>query len=149
VMAAIADERITIELVLDGLHVHPDVARLLLQQAPGRVAFVTDAMAAAGAAEGDYTLGGLHVTVRDGLAVLSGTSTIAGSTLTQDAALRLALTLGLTAPAAVAALTAIPARALGLGTRLGLLEPGYAADLVALDASWNVTRVWAAGDPIR
>jgi len=146
VLAALEDSRVTLELILDGHHVHPGVARLLFDEAPGRVALITDAMAAAAAVDGDYRLGSLNVSVRNGLAVLSGTSTIAGSTLTQDAALRLALSaVGLDAPAAVAALTAVPARALGLGDRLGLLEPGYAADAVALAADGTVTRVWADG----
>ena len=48
-------------------------------------------------------------------------------------------------PAAVAALTVVPARALGLGDRFGLVEPGYAADLVVLDETHHVTGVWAAG----
>lgn len=86
VMAAIDNPEVTLELILDGLHVHPPVARMLFHEAPGRVALVTDAMAAAGASDGHYRLGGLNVSVRDGLAVLSGTSTLAGSTLTQDAA---------------------------------------------------------------
>ena len=145
VVAALEDERVTLELILDGEHVHADVARLLIEQAPGRVALVTDAMAAAGADDGDYRLGSLNVSVRNGLAHLSGTSTIAGSTLTQDAALRFALHIGIPAPAAVAALTAVPARAIGLGDRLGLIEQGYAADIVVLDDSHHVTAVWAAG----
>ncbi len=145
VVAALEDERVTLELILDGEHVHADVARLLLEQAPGRVALVTDAMAAAGADDGDYRLGSLNVSVRNGLAHLSGTSTIAGSTLTQDAALRQALRIGIPAPAAVAALTVVPARAIGLGDRFGLVEPGYAADLVVLDDTHHVTGVWAAG----
>lgn len=145
VVAALDDERVTLELVLDGEHVHGSVAAMLMEQAPGRVALVTDAMAAAGAEDGDYRLGSLNVSVRNGLAHLSGTSTIAGSTLTQDAALRLALRIGIPAPAAVAALTAVPARAIGLGDRLGLLEPGFAADIVALDETHHVTAVWAAG----
>ncbi|MEO5920089.1 MAG: N-acetylglucosamine-6-phosphate deacetylase [Pseudolysinimonas sp.] len=145
VVAALEDDRVTLELILDGEHVHGDVARLLLEQAPGRVALITDAMAAAGADDGDYRLGSLNVSVRNGLAHLSGTSTIAGSTLTQDAALRIALRIGLPAPAAVAALTAVPARAIGLGDRLGLIEPEYAADVVVLDDSHHVTAVWAAG----
>ncbi|WBU36765.1 N-acetylglucosamine-6-phosphate deacetylase [Homoserinibacter sp. YIM 151385] len=146
VAAAIADERVTIELILDGQHVHPDVARIVLDAAPGRVALVTDAMAAAGAEDGDYTLGSLHVTVREGLALLSGTTTIAGSTLTQDAALRLAVgRLRLDPVDAVAALTAVPAAALGLGDRLGLIEEGYAADAVLLDADWRVEASWGAG----
>lgn len=148
--AAIADDRVTIELILDGLHVHPDVAALLFAGAPGRVALITDAMAAAGAGDGDYRLGSLDVTVRDGLAVLSGTSTIAGSTLTQDAALRLAIgTLGLAHEVAVAALTRTPAAALGLEHELGLLDAGFAADVVVLDDDWTVQRVWAAGRRLR
>lgn len=144
--AATADERVTVELILDGVHVHPDVARMLLDAAPGRVALVTDAMAAAASADGDYTLGTLRVAVRDGIAVLTGTGTIAGSTLTQDAALRRAVVeLGLDAADAVAAVTAVPAAALGLGAEIGLLEAGYVADAVLLDDDWGVRRVWAAG----
>jgi len=146
VLAALEDSRVTLELILDGHHVHPGMAALLFHEAPRRVALITDAMAAAAAVDGDYRLGSLNVSVRDGLAVLSGTSTIAGSTLTQDAALRLALSaVGLKPSVAVAALTAVPARALGLGDRLGLLEPGYAADAVALADDGTVTRVWANG----
>jgi N-acetylglucosamine-6-phosphate deacetylase len=146
VLAALEDSRVTLELILDGRHVHFEVARLLFGDAPSRVALITDAMAAAAAADGDYRLGSLNVTVRDGRAVLSGTSTIAGSTLTQDAALHLALSeVGLDPAVAVAALTAVPARALGLGDRLGLLEPGYAADAVVLAADGSVTQVWAEG----
>jgi N-acetylglucosamine-6-phosphate deacetylase len=147
VVAAIDDERVTIELILDGLHVHPHVAKVLWDAAPARVALITDAMAAAGEADGDYRLGTLNVTVRDGLAVLSGTQTIAGSTLTLDVALRQAIAMGADPAAAVAALTAVPARVLG-EARLGLLEPGYAGDVVALDAEWHVTGVWAAGQRV-
>ncbi len=150
IVAALSDPRVTLELVLDGYHVHEQVVALTLDEAPGRVAFVTDAMAAAGSADGDYRLGTLNVTVRDGLAVLSGTETIAGSTLTLDAALRRAVdVVGLPWPDAVAAVTSVPARAIGYGGSLGLLEPGYAADAVALDAAGGVTAVWGAGARIR
>jgi N-acetylglucosamine-6-phosphate deacetylase len=147
VIAAIDDERITLELVLDGLHVNPHVAKLLWDAAPGRVALITDAMSAAAEADGDYRLGTLNVTVRDGLALLSGTDTIAGSTLTQDVALRQAIAMGATPVAAIAALTTIPVRALGI-PGLGLLEPGYPADVVALDPTWNITAVWSLGLPL-
>lgn len=150
VMAAVENPEVTLELILDGLHVQPPVARLLFHEAPGRVALVTDAMAAAGASDGDYRLGGLNVSVRDGLAVLSGTSTIAGSTLTQDAALRNAIgPVGLDPVTAVAALTLTPAHLLGEDHRLGRLHPGYAADAVLLDHEWCVTRVLADGALLR
>ena len=84
--------------------------------------------------------------MRDGIARLAGTETIAGSTLTQDRALRIAVDeVGLALPDAVAALTVVPARALGLDDRLGLLRAGSAADVVALTPGLEVTRVWAAG----
>jgi N-acetylglucosamine-6-phosphate deacetylase len=147
IMAALADARVTLELILDGVHVAPAVAGLLLREAPGRVALVTDAMAAAGSADGRYALGSLDVDVRDGVARLAGTGTIAGSTLTQDAALRMAVQgVGLGLPEAVAALTVVPARALGLDHRLGLLRAGHAADVVALTPDLRVARVWAAGE---
>ncbi len=150
VIAAMSDERVTLEVILDGYHVHDAIAALAFDEAPGRVALITDAMAAAGSADGDYRLGSLNVTVRDGLALLSGTETIAGSTLTLDAALRRAVDIvGLPWPEAVGAVTAVPARVLGYGDRLGLLEPGYAADAVALDADGRVTGVWAAGARLR
>lgn len=146
IVAALSDPRVTLEIVLDGYHVHEQVVALTLDEAPGRVAFITDSMAAAGSEDGHYRLGELNVTVRDGLAVLSGTDTIAGSTLTLDAALRRAVdVVGLSWPDAVAAVTSVPARALGYGDRLGLFEPGYAADAVALDAEGHVAGVWAAG----
>ncbi len=146
IVAAFEDDRVTLELVLDGIHVHPDVAGLTFHCAPGRVALVTDAMAAAAATDGDYRLGSLNVSVREGIALLSGTQTLAGSTLTQDEALRIAVTrVGVPWPDAVAAVSSVPARAIGMGERFGLLAPGYAADAVALDDDLRVTAVWAAG----
>ena len=150
VVAAIRDERVTAELILDAVHVHPDVARLLLDAAPGRVALITDAMAAAGAADGTYRLGSLNVAVTDGVARLrqpdGSPGSIAGSTLTLDHALRAATQLcGMSLPAAVAALTWVPARALGLDDRLGRLAPGYAADAVLLGDAYQVRAVWGAG----
>jgi N-acetylglucosamine-6-phosphate deacetylase len=150
VVAAFDDPRVTLELILDGLHVHPRIASLAFESAPGRVALVTDAMAAAGSSDGDYQLGMLAVTVRDGLAVLRGTDTIAGSTLTLDRALRNAITLAGQSPRdAVAAVTQVPARALGLERHHGLLSAGHAADAVILDHDWRVENVWAAGERLR
>jgi N-acetylglucosamine-6-phosphate deacetylase len=149
IIAAFEDDRVTIELILDGQHVHPDVAGMAFRAAPGRIALVTDAMAAAGSSDGDYPLGSLNVTVHNGLAVLRGTHTIAGSTLTQDIALRNAIEHAAVHPVeAVAALTSIPARALGLDHRFGHLKAGFAADAVILNHSLEVQQVWANGVPV-
>ena len=149
VVAAFDDERIGLEVILDGEHVHPAVARMAFRCAPGRIALVTDAMAAAGSVDGDYRLGSVEVRVRDGVARLAGGSAIAGSTVTQDAALRRAIGAGIDQVEAVTALTRTPARVLGLGDRLGLLAPGFAADAVLLDADWAVESVWGAGACLR
>jgi N-acetylglucosamine-6-phosphate deacetylase len=149
VVAAFEDERVTLELILDGEHVHPDVVALAFRSAPGRIALITDAMAAAGAADGRYELGSLEVDVKGGVARLAGGDSLAGSTLTQDRALRLAIARVGVAPAdAVAALTLTPARVLGLESRHGLLAPGFVADAVQLDSGWNVEHVWANGEPL-
>jgi len=150
VVAAFADERVSLELVLDGHHVDPRVAAIAFASAPDRVALVTDAMAAAAGGDGDYRLGALDVTVRGGVATVAGTDTLAGSSLTQDAALAFAVTrVGLSRAEAVAALTATPARILGLGESLGLLAPGFAADVVVLDDAFAVEAVWASGVRVR
>jgi N-acetylglucosamine-6-phosphate deacetylase len=161
VVAAFEDPRVTVELILDGEHVHPDVAALAFRSAPGRVALITDAMAATGAGDGLYQLGSLDVEVKDGVAHLAGTGSLAGSdalagsgslagsTLTQDRALRLAIErVGVPLAEAVGAVTLTPARVLGLESRHGLLAPGYVADAVQLDSQWQVRRVWANGEAL-
>ncbi|WP_167131184.1 N-acetylglucosamine-6-phosphate deacetylase [Paramicrobacterium chengjingii] len=154
VIAALSRDDVTLEVINDGTHVHPDVVRMLCGQAAGRVALITDAMAAAGAADGSYTLGGLDVMVRSGVARLDdGSATggsIAGSTLLLDEALRRAVTdVRLPMEQAVDAVTGAPARALGLETTLGSLRPGFAADAVLLGAEFDVRGVWAEGRQLR
>jgi N-acetylglucosamine-6-phosphate deacetylase len=145
VVAAFDDDRVCLEIINDGHHVDPRVVALTFATAPGRVALITDAMAATGAGDGDFRLGGQVVTVTDGVARLTGTGTLAGSTITLDVALRGAVQAGIPEPVAVAAATSVPAAALGLGHRLGRLSAGYAADLVLLDAGWQVVTVFADG----
>lgn len=147
VVAAIQDPRVGVELILDGVHVHDQVAELLWRAAPGRVALITDAMAAAGIGDGEHRLGTLEVTVRDGIAKLRGTDTIAGSTLTLDAAVRRAAALGVGWSAAVGAATAVPSDLLGLGDRFGRLAPGQVADLV-LWGERQIDRVWRDGQEL-
>ncbi len=148
IVAAMRDPRVTLELIADGIHVHPDVIALAFAGAPGRIALITDAMAAAGSADGRYRLGGLAVTVTDGTARLDSDGSIAGSTLTQDAALRIAAGCGIALPDAVAALTTVPARAFGWEGRHGSLRPGAVADAVLLDDDLAVRRVWIDGRPL-
>jgi len=141
VLTAAHDERVTLEAIADNIHLHPHIVKLVFDAAPGRVALVTDAMAAAGSADGDYMLGSLRVTVLDGVARVHSGS-IAGSTLTQDVALRRAVEAGVPLADAVLALTRTPARAIGVAGALGALEPGLLADAVLLTADLDVSAVW-------
>jgi N-acetylglucosamine-6-phosphate deacetylase len=144
VMAAV-DAGAVLELILDGVHVHPSVAAGLFRLAPGRVALITDAISAAGCADGSYSLGSLTLEVHDGRATLAGSDTLAGSVLTQDAALRRAVqVLGIDPVDAVHALTAVPAAALGRND-LGWLRAGCRADLVLMDDEWSPTLVVGDG----
>lgn len=145
--AAVSDDRVTIEAIADGVHLHPSVLRMLAASAPGRIALITDAMAAACAPDGHYRLGTLDVDVEHGVAHVAGTTTIAGSTLTQDAALRIAVDAGVPLGAAVHAATRAPAAAIGRHD-LGHFGAGAAADAVLLDADLRVRRVWFAGSPL-
>ena len=146
VVAAMHADRVTLEIINDGVHVHPDVVRLAFSGAPGRVALVTDAMAAAGSADGHYVLGSLEVVVDRGVARLVDGGSIAGSTLTQDEALRRAVVeSGIPFDEAIGALTVTPAAAIGRSADLGRLDPGFAADAVLLGEELGVEAVWVAG----
>jgi len=139
VPALLEDPGVTVEVVADGLHLHSAVLQWVLRTAgASRVAFVTDAISAAGMGDGTYSLGGLPVEVREGVARLSAGlgGTVAGSTATmpalfaaaratsddEDEALQLASQVCSTTPAA----------ALGLSD-VGVLEVGRRADLVVID----------------
>lgn len=146
VAAAVGTPGVTLEVVGDGVHVHPEVVRMLFASAPGRMALVTDAMAAAGSEDGDYLLGSLAVEVRDGVARLAGGGSIAGSTLTLDDALRRAVReASVPVEEAVRAVTETPAATIGRGHDLGRLLPGYAADAVLLEDDFAVRAVWRDG----
>ncbi|KOG43525.1 N-acetylglucosamine-6-phosphate deacetylase [Streptomyces decoyicus] len=151
VAALLEDERISVELINDGTHLHPAMLQLAVREAgAGRVAFITDAMGAAGMNDGMYPLGPMQVEVKDGVARISEGPTagsIAGSTLTLDRAFQRAVTVdGLTVDQAVQALSATPARLLGIDDRTGSLQTGKDADLVVLDAAYDLVGVMRRGE---
>jgi N-acetylglucosamine-6-phosphate deacetylase len=150
IAALLEDGRVRVELIGDGVHLHPSVVRTAVAAAGAdRVVLVTDAMDAAGAGDGDYRLGGLLVRVTDGVARLVDGGAIAGSTLTMDRAVKFAVAAGVPVPdAAVMAATA-PARALGLDDRLGSIAAGLDADLVRMDAQLDLTGVMVKGSWLR
>jgi N-acetylglucosamine-6-phosphate deacetylase len=148
IAALLEDERVTVELINDGTHLHPAALELAFHHAgANRVAFITDAMDAAGFGDGRYMLGPLEVEVADGVARLVEGGSIAGSTLTLDRAFKRAVTVDrLPVTDVVAALSANPARLLGMDDRIGSLEPGKDADLVLLDGDFELAGVMRRGE---
>lgn len=150
-LRAAAHRDVTLELIADGTHLSDDTMRTVLDLiGPSQVAFVSDAMAAAGVGDGTYVLGGLQVVVAAGVARLShnpdGTSpgSIAGGTSHVADIVARAVAAGI--PLAYAARCAgrTPARALGLTDR-GVLAAGARADLVLVGEDARPTRVMRAG----
>lgn len=146
IVALLEEEGVHVELVADGVHLHPAALRLAATMKPHDFVLVTDAMAAAGAADGDYRLGPLEVEVRDGVARLADSGAIAGSTLTMDEAVRHTVRIvGIPLNQAVRAATSRPAAMLGLSGSVGSLRIGLAADLLVLDSQLRVQRVMRRG----
>ncbi|MEV1153934.1 N-acetylglucosamine-6-phosphate deacetylase [Micromonospora chokoriensis] len=146
VVALLDAPTVICELIADGVHLHDGMLTYVAATAgPDRAALITDAMAAAGMADGEYELGGQAVTVTDGVARLARDGAIAGSTLTMDAALRHAVSAGIPIADAARMVATTPARAIGLGDRVGALQVGLRADLVVLDDDLNVVRVLRGG----
>lgn len=146
VAALLEDPRCTVELVADGHHVHPAMLDLAIRAAGvDRVSLVTDAMQAAGLGDGEYELGGRAVKVRNGLVRLRDGDSIAGSTLTMDAAFRFVVReIGVSVIEAARMAATNPAGALGLRD-VGALRTGLQADLVLLDSALEVWAVMRAG----
>jgi N-acetylglucosamine-6-phosphate deacetylase len=142
--AALVASDVVVQVILDGVHLADDTARLVWQAAGGRTAIVTDAIAAAHAGDGAYTLAGVDFEVEDGVA-RNADQVLAGSTVCMIDAVRNLVALGAPVEAALAAATSVPARLAGW-PELGTLAPGSAADVVVLDDSLEIVRVLVRGD---
>jgi N-acetylglucosamine-6-phosphate deacetylase len=148
-LGAVLDlDELSCELICDGIHVHPAALRLAFR-AKGLLhcTLVTDAMQAAGMPDGEYRLGGATVTVSSGRAEISGGGSIAGSTLTMDAAVANAVRfLGISLEQATVLASGNPARLLGLDHRKGAIAPGFDADLTILDHDLRACATLLAGE---
>jgi N-acetylglucosamine-6-phosphate deacetylase len=144
--AALEDDGVTAGLIVDGHHVHPAVIRIALKaKGHERLMLVTDAMALTGTEEDHFILQGRHIQ-RDGDRLVDAAGTLAGSTLTMNAAVRnMIAQTGVDLRRAVAMASSTPAAFLGLSDRTGTIAPGLSADLVLVDKDWQVKRSWIAG----
>ncbi len=145
-VAALTDDDVYVELIADGIHVDRALWPIITRLKPtNRVLLVSDAIYLAGTGEGRGSLGGLAVEVSDGRVTLVGTTTLAGSVLSLDVAVRNLVKSGAALPAAVAAASRNPLALLGVTDR-GRLAVGQRADLIELDPDLAIHRVMRAGE---
>ncbi len=141
--AALARPDVVLQLIADGEHLDDDVVRIVWGAAPGRVALVSDSIAAAGLGDGSFPLGPGEVLVRGGVARRAD-GVLAGSTRTLLDGVRRLHALGVPLGQAVDAATRLPARIAGR-TDVGQLRPGAVADVVVLDDRLELRAVLLGG----
>ncbi|WUJ75952.1 N-acetylglucosamine-6-phosphate deacetylase [Kribbella soli] len=146
---ALTDERVACELIADGIHLSPEALTVATRTAGlDRTILVTDAMAATGLGDGEYSYADRHVHVSDGVATLRGTDTLAGSVhFLADALATAVRVLGLPVPQAAKLVASNAARHYGWQDR-GTLAVGNVADLVLLSPDLTVQAVYLAGTPV-
>ncbi|MBD5160597.1 MAG: N-acetylglucosamine-6-phosphate deacetylase [Oscillibacter sp.] len=147
ILGAALESGVYCEAICDGRHLHPGIVRLLLKtKGLDRVVAITDSIMAAGLPDGKYHLGVNEVVVEDGDAKLASDGTRAGSTLTQNTALKnlLAFT-GRPVEELLPLLTENPARLIGVFDRKGSIADGKDADLVVLGAECEIEKVFLRG----
>lgn len=145
--AVLTDDRIVAEIIADGHHVHPaGIALLARMKTKNNLVLITDAISAAGLGNGQYSLGGLDVTVKDGVATLTHGNSLAGSTLTMIGALRFMVErVGLSVAEASELASYNPAKQLGMEDRIGSIARGLQADLLLVGKDLNIQKVWIEG----
>ncbi|HWR23469.1 MAG TPA: N-acetylglucosamine-6-phosphate deacetylase [Feifaniaceae bacterium] len=143
IVGAAADADAYVEVIADGIHLHPAMVRAVFKLFD-RVCLISDSMRGAGLPDGDYSLGGQAVTVKAGKCTLSD-GTIAGSGIHLMTGLRRSAEFRIPLERAVAAATVIPARAVNMEKEIGVIAPGARADLVLLDSSLGIRAVYVGG----
>ena len=141
VVGAAFDSGAHVELICDGVHIHPAMVRATFKLfGADKVVMISDTLRAAGMPDGTYDLGGQQVTVKGKLATLEG-GTIAGSVTDLMAGLKSAVSFGVPLHDAVRAAAVNPARVLGIDKQVGTLDVGKAANIVLLDENLDVKTV--------
>ena len=143
--AASECEQVYAELICDGQHVHPSAVRMAFRLFPERICLISDALRCCGMPDGQYTLGGQDVFLKDGIARLED-GTIAGSAATLYQCMQNAVCFGIAQDEAIRSATIYPARQLGCADRVGSIAVGKQADFVVCDAQLNRKAVWLRGE---
>lgn len=140
--AACDMEHVRVELIADGIHIHPSVIRTTFKMfGDDRIVLISDSMMATGLSDGDYTLGGQDVKVKGRLATLAD-GTIAGSATNLMDCLRTAVKgMGIPLGSAVKCATVNPAKAIGIYDQYGSITSGKIANFVLLDQDLNIKQI--------
>jgi len=143
----LTDERIYAQVIADGVHLHPAIVQLILMaKGVEKTVLISDSMRATGLKDGTYDLGGQTVTVEGSIARIPSGS-LAGSTLTLDAALRNTITFtSLSFQEVLPTATSVPAQAMGLHRQIGVLAPGAKADVVCFDSELHARMIFIDGE---
>lgn len=149
VIGAAFDCGATVELICDGFHIHPSVVRLTWEVFKERMVLISDSMRCAGMPDGEYTLGGQPVTVKGGKATLTGTDTIAGSSIHLMDGVQRSVKFGIPLEKAVTAATIAPAKVIKMDDQIGSIAAGKCADFVIMDKDLNVKEVYIEGRKIK
>lgn len=130
-----------VELIGDGIHIHPAMVRNAFRLfGPERIVLISDSMMAAGMENGTYELGGQEVTMKDRKATLAD-GTIAGSATNLYDCMRSVVSMGVPEDEAILAATRNPAKSIGIYEETGSLTPGKRADIVLADETLNLVKV--------
>ena len=148
VIAAAFDSGATVELICDGLHIHPAAIRVAHKLYGDKLVLVSDSLRCAGMPDGDYELGGQPITLSGGVARLSGTDTLAGSAISMLDAVRNVVRFGLPLADAIYAATTAPADAVRC-YNTGRIAAGCCADLVLLGENLELKAVFVDGEAKR
>ena len=151
VIGAAFDSDCRVELICDGVHVHPSAIRATFKMfGDERIILISDSMMATGKPDGQYALGGLAVTVKGNKATLTEGGAIAGSVTNLMDCLRYTVKIaGIPLESAVKCATVNPAKAIGVFDEYGSLEPGKYADVVILDQDFNIKTIIKKGNIVK
>ncbi len=144
-IGAAADASAYAEVICDGVHLHPSVIRAVFKfVGASRICMISDSLSCAGLENGEYTLAGQAVTVRDGCATLKD-GTIAGSAINLRVALERTVGFGIPLEDAVLACTRTPAESVGIADKVGSIEEGLFGDCIVLDGELRLKHVIKGG----
>lgn len=150
IIAAFENPDVTIEVIGDGLHLHPAIIRFIFSAvSDDRICLISDSLSVAGMKSGEYSLGGQQILLDGGIARLKSDGTIAGSANNLYTIMKLCMKFGVPKEKAIKAATFNPARALGIETRVGMIKEGMEANFIIADEHFSIKDVFIKGIKVK